>query len=174
MTTVKKLIAIIVASVIALGGWLFLRHRNQIQDVTTSQTALQPGEESAVIVEPSRRRIIIVRPNGATHTITLPDRPSRIALMKNDGIKVTAPQWGTEIRPFLVGAWDLRGGKLGIGIDGFYWKRLDVGGGFLMNPSYVQDTSLFVGVSMFVYSNTSITLGIDNHAQPLIGIKVRI
>lgn len=168
-----KGLALLLTGFLGIWGWLFLRHKSELRDANNSQTVLKPNEESAVIVNPVKRTLVIIRPDGKTHTLDLPDRPSRIALIKNDGIIVTAPQWGPEIRPFLVGAWDLRGGKLGIGVDGFYWKRLDIGGGFLVNPVYVQDTSLFIGVSMFVYSNTSITLGIDNHSAPLIGIKVR-
>lgn len=173
MTRLQKIGAATIASVIALGGWLFLHHRNKIQDTVNSQTVLQMNEESAVIINPIHRSITIVRSNGNVNTLDLPDRPSRISILKTGKIWVTAPQWGTEFRPFLVGAYDLKGGKLGLGLDVFYWKRLDIGGGVLVNPVFVQDTSVFVGISCFVYSNTSVTLGINNHTAPLIGIKVR-
>jgi hypothetical protein len=173
MSRIQKIVTAAIVGIGLLLGWLFLRRHNQGQDVNNAQTSLRPGEESAVIINPIHRSITIVRPDGKTHTVDLPDRPSRISLLKGDGFKVSAPQWGTEVRPFLIGAYDLKGGKLGLGVDGFYWKRLDIGAGALVNPSFVQDTSVFIGVSCFVYSNTSVMLGIDNHTSPLIAIKVR-
>jgi hypothetical protein len=87
---------------------------------------------------------------------------------------VAALQFGTENRPFLVGAFALDGTKLGLGVDLLYYKRVDLGAGLLVNPVHVQDARVFIGVSYFVYSNTSLMLGIDNQKNPLVGIKVRL
>jgi hypothetical protein len=151
----------------------FFRSCDKKKDAVDSSTILTPEEEEVVIIDPIRSTIKIVKP-GKVRTINLPDRPTRISLLKGDGIKVTAPQFGTELRPFLIGAYDLNGGKLGIGSDFYYYKRFDLGGGILVDPSRVQDSTLFVGVSYFVYSNTSVTLGINNQVRPMIGIKVRL
>ena len=172
MTRTQKILAVSIAGGACIFAWVRFYGHQKTVDSINSETTLQSTEDEAVVIDPIHRTIKIVRSNGVK-TIDLPDRPSRVALLKGDGIKVTAPQYGAEIRPFGVGAYDLKGGKLGLGVDLWYYKRMDLGIGFAVNPSFAQDTAVFVGISCFIYSNTGVMLGIDNHESPLIGIKVR-
>jgi|ERR1700676_3907795 len=168
----KRIGILILAGLVAISGFLFWHRRNQKQDSQTASETLGPNEEAKIIIDPVRRTIVVVTP-AHVKTTTLPDRPSSITLLKNDGMKVVSPQFGTEVRPFLTGIYTLNGGKLGLGCDFVYWKRADLGGGFAVNPLRVQDTTIFIGVSYFIYSNTSLMLGLDNKTTPLIGLKVR-
>jgi hypothetical protein len=160
----------VLAVVVSFG---FFRSCDKKKDLKTGSELLAQAEEEAIIIDPVRGSIKIVKP-GSVRTLDLPDRPTRVSILKNGSVKVVAPQYGTELRPFLVGAYDLNGGKLGIGSDFYYYKRFDLGGGLLVNPSQVKDTTIFVGISYFVYSNTSVTLGINNQLRPMVGIKVRL
>ena len=169
----NKKVVLVISGLVSLLLFGVFRACDKKKDIINSDTSLRPGEDEAVIVDPIHRSIIIVK-SGKTKKLNLPDRPTRIALMTNDGIKISSPQYGTELRPFIIAAYDLNGGKLGIGADLFYYKRFDVGVGLVVNPVRVQDTVGFIGVSYFVYSNTSIQLGITNQIRPTIGVKVRL
>jgi len=173
MITLKRASIFLAMTLVSVFGFWFWHRHNQKQDLQNSNESLKADEEVAIIVDPVKRKITTIRANNIK-TVTLPDRPTRISLLKGDGIHISSPQFGTEIRPFLAGAYTLNGGKLGAGIDLFYYKRADAGLGFITNPVYVQDTTLFIGVSMFVYSNTSIVLGLDNKTTPILGVKVRM
>lgn len=170
---IKKYLVIGASGLLLAAGWFVWRHFQHKQDTQVLNTALAPNEEAKVIIDPTRRQMTIVT-SGHIKTMTLPDRPSSISLLKGDGIKIVSPQIGTELRPFLMGAYTLDGGKLGGGIDLLYYKRFDLGVGMMLNPSYVQNTTLFLGASVFVYSNTSLMIGLDNKTTPVIGIKVRL
>jgi hypothetical protein len=160
------------AMAILFGGFLWHRH-NQKQDSQNLSETLAPGVDEKIIIDPIRRSLKIVKKTGVK-TTTLPDRPTSLELLANDGIRINSPKWGTEMRPFLIASYDLSSGKLGGGLDLIYWNRFDLGLGFATNPSLVQDSTLFIGVSFFVWSNTSVMFGITNHTVPLLGIKVRL
>lgn len=157
----------------SIGLFLHMRGCDKRRDVQLSSETLAPNEEAKVIVDPWRRKITLITPEKVKSFI-LPDRPSSISLLKGDGFKIQSPQFGTEIRPFFGGVYTLKGGRLLVGIDTFYWKLLDVGIGFSVNPTFVQNTTVFTSVSCFIYSNTSVMLGLDSQQAAMIGIKVRI
>src|ERR1700686_828490 len=151
----ETILGIILSGLLA---FFFGRGCQKKHDLATSSTILAPDVKEKLIIDPRKHTIVIVSRDG-TKVSTLPDRPSSIEILNNGKVRVNSPQFGTEIRPFLAGAYTLNGGKLGAGVDLVYYKRVDVGLGFATNPTYVQDTTIFIGVSMFVYSNTSIMLG---------------
>lgn len=157
---------------LAVIGFFFMRSCDRKKDVTNSDAVLKPGESEAVLVNPGTHQITLIS-KVHTKTFTLPSRPSRISLMTADGIKIASPQYGTEALPFMTGIFTLNGGKLGGGLSVFYYKRADLDLGFATNPKYVQDTTAFIGVSTFIYSNTSLMLALDNKVTPMFGLTVR-
>lgn len=140
---------------------------------TMLPTVLPVKDKEQIIVDPFHHVIQIVTATGVKHT-TLPDRPSTIDILKDGSVKVTSPQFGTELRPFVGVGFNLRSGVILGGVDLLYWKKLDLGIGLSMNPSHIQDTAALIGVSYNLYSNTSISLGIDNRHAPMIAIHVRL
>ena len=166
----------ILFSIVTLGiVALFLKFRScdRQKDVNNETTTLAPNESEKIIVDPVRHKITVVT-REHVKTLTLPDRPSSISLLKHDGVKINSPQFGTEIRPFLGAAYTLEGGKLVGGVEVFYWKSLDAGLGISVNPKLVQDTRCVFNIAYMIYSNSSIFLGLDNHTVPMVGVRVRL
>jgi hypothetical protein len=169
----KKYLAICLSGLFAIGAFLFGRGCDKKKDAIISVTTLRPEEEEAVIVNPSHHSIILITPTRSKK-LTLPDRPSRISLLKGDGLKIDSPQFGTEIRPFVGVGYTLNGGVVNLGLDLVYWKRVDLGMGLIVNPVDVRDTQIFLGVSTYIYSNTSLGLGLGNRTTPILFLKVRL
>ena len=163
-------VAIVLAGI---GIFFQFRSCDKKTDSGTSAIVLTKDESEAVIVDPRQHKITLVTKEH-TKTFTLPDRPSRVSVLKEDGIKIVSPQYGTEFNPFLGVAYTLHGGVILGGLDLFYWKRLDVGMGLSVNPRFIQDTGVFLGFSYVTYSNTSVGLGLDNHVTPMVFVKVRL
>ena len=142
-------------------------------DQNNLSTVLAPDVRQKITVDPRHHSLVIISRDGSS-VLTLPDRPSSIEIMNTGKVKVNSPQFGLEASPFLGAAFSLRGGLLGAGLDILYWKRLDLGLGAVVNPVYVQDTSVFLSISYRVWSNTSLAIGLDNHTTPLLLVKVRL
>jgi hypothetical protein len=159
--------------VTALAVFFIGRGCQKRHDIATLSPNLRPGVREKIIVNPKHHSLIVIT-RTETKASTLPDRPSSIEFMDNGKVKVNSPQFGTEFSPFFGVAYALRGGIVGGGLDVLYWKKLDLSFGFGTNPSLIQDASLFVGVSYFVYSNTSLMLGMDNRQSPILMLKVRL
>jgi len=151
--------------------YFYLRGCAKRQDAQTSMPVLAKGEAAKVIVDPLKHSLTVITP-GHVKTVNLPNRPSSIVLLTGDGLKVVAPAFGPEIRPWLGAVWSPDGGKVLGGLDLFYWRLLDLGLGVAINPKYVQDTRIFIGASYVVWANTSVVLAIDNQKTPMVGIKV--
>ena len=154
-------------------AFFFGRGCQKKHDQATSSTILSPDIREKIVIDPRRHTVVIVTREGTRATV-LPDRPSSIEVLNSGRTRINSPQWGVELDPFLGAAFSLHGGLLGAGLDVFYWKRADVGLGFMTNPSDFRDTGAFAAVSYRIYSNTSLALGIDNHSTPLFVVKVRL
>jgi hypothetical protein len=89
-------------------------------------TVLPSNDAEQITVNPDTHQLVILRPGGKRIIETLPDRTSTIDVLKNGTVKVTSPQFGFEHHAFLglLGSDHVR---LGAGMDGLYWKRLDLG-----------------------------------------------
>lgn len=114
--------------VISILGSIFLLGRCSRQDAPRSPkppTVLPPGDIAQVLVNPAGPSLTIVTDEG-TRTMTLPDRESVIDVLKDGGVKVTSPQYGWE-RHMFVGVVGADHFRVGAGMDGLYWKRLDLG-----------------------------------------------
>jgi hypothetical protein len=112
---------------IILGGaFLWGRcSRQSPQQTLTPPSVLPPNDVEQIHVNPATRQLIIMTGTG-TRTVTLPDTTSTIDVLKSGQIKVTAPQFGLEHHLFVGYAVSDAGRFVG-GVDGFYWKRLDLG-----------------------------------------------
>lgn len=117
-----------IVSVGAVLAGVFLWGRcSHTKTTNVSQPAnIMPSNDVEQIkVDPATHQLIITTAMGS-HTVTLPDRTSTIDVLKNGTVNVTSPQYGLEHHLFLglVGSDHMR---FGVGLDAFYWKKLDIG-----------------------------------------------
>lgn len=168
-------IAVITVTLLTVGACLERRlaGNRPLIGVQVPASVLPKNDKEQIIVDPFHRTMQVVTANGIKQT-TLPDRPSKIDILRDGSVKITASQFGTELCPYLGVGFTLRGGVALYGVDLLYFKKLDLGLGLSTNPSRIQDMSIFLGISYNVYSNTAITVGIDNRQTPMIGIHVRL
>lgn len=87
---------------------------------------LPPNDSEQITVDPSTHQLIILRPNGQRIVESLPDRASTIDIRKNGVVDVTSKQLGLEHHLF-VGVLGSDHARIGVGMDGFYWEKLDLG-----------------------------------------------
>jgi hypothetical protein len=131
---------------------------------------LPVNDKEQIIVDPVKHQLIIVRP-GKTTVTTLPDRRSTIDVKKDGSVSVTAPQFGFEHAPF-VGAFYSNRLRFGAGLDGLYFKKLDLGLGVAGGSS--TNTVLFLQMSYGLWDNLRIGATYDHQQHVGIGITVRI
>ena len=112
--------------VLAVLGGMFLLGRCSHKKAPSAASAILPsGDIEQIRVNPETHQITIQTPTG-THTVALPDRTSTIDVLKDGQVKVTSPQFGFE-RHLFLGYTISDAGRFGVGMDGYYWKKLDVG-----------------------------------------------
>jgi hypothetical protein len=159
-------------TLLLLGGFFWLQHRiGGVRPASNRPpTVLPPDSKEQIIVNPIKHSLIIVRP-GKTETVTLPDRPTVIDVKKDGTVKVTASQFGFESRPFLGLSASLDGGHIALGVDGLYWKRLDLGGGVQFNGAGAR---VFVSLSCNVWSNTRVGITFDHKQTVSALLSVRL
>lgn len=166
--------AYVIAAVLTLGLVAFFVHKKDAkQDAVISCQVLPPDVREKIIVDPRRKKITVITPER-TDELFLPDRPTAIIIPHKGPIRVERRTWGFEMAPFasLVVTDTLRAG---VGIDGFYWNKFNIGSGIGLNvPNMFGDKSgvsiksildvrFFTQVSYNVYSNTSIGLVLDTN-----------
>lgn len=86
---------------------------------------LPQNDIEQIRVNPDTHQLIITTAKG-TQMVTLPDRTSTIDVLKNGSVKVTSPQLGLEHHLFM-GVLGSDHTRIGVGLDGFYYKKLDLG-----------------------------------------------
>src|SRR6266446_1656997 len=125
----KRSIQVIVAiAVLLIASYFWLKR--QIHDVIMPPTRTLPiGDREQIQVDPATHRLTIITEKGP-RTVTLPDRMSTIDVRSNGMVDIISPQFGWE-RHFFISFVGADVFKVGAGMDGFYWKRLDggLGGG---------------------------------------------
>lgn len=116
-------------SIAALLGAIFMWGRRSVtpQRSPNAPAVLPSNDIEQIHVDPSTHKLIVTTPRG-TQTLTLPDRQSTIDVRKDGSVSVSASQFGLEHHVF-VGATMADAGRLAAGIDGVYYKRLDLGVG---------------------------------------------
>lgn len=147
---------LIVAIVVALFG---LRSCQKKRDTAIANPNLSPDVKEKIIINPLKRTIIIATKNGTTVT-TLPDRPTSIELLNDGKVRVRAPQWGFEAIPF-IGIGYSRQVNDYVGLDFFYWKKLDAGLAFSFDRLKVDSLGLPLTLSYTVWHNLRLTVGYE-------------
>jgi len=132
-------------------------------------TVLPSNESERITVDPEKHTLIIQTPMKVK-VVTLPYNKSTIDVFKNGEVKVTSSQFGLEHHVFMgYGLSDT--GRFVIGLDGLYYKRLDLGLGFgsqFGNHSPIA----FAKLSYTVYGN--IQAGIIYGSNQSIGAIVSV
>ena len=168
----KYLLIILALLTIGISAWL-IKHFNAKKDAAISCAVLPPDVREKIIVDPRHSKITVIT-KDRTDTLFLPDRPTSIIIPNVGPVRIERRTWGFEMAPFaaLVVTDTLRAG---VGIDGFYWNKLNLGSGIGLNvpnlfgdKSGVQlktllDVRFFTHVSYNLYSNTSLGLVLDTN-----------
>jgi hypothetical protein len=124
---------------------------------------LPVNDAAQITVNPSNHTVTVNTPNGP-HTVFLPDGPSVIDIGHDGAVSLKAKQFGAEVKPYggIGYADQLR--VIG-GVDLLYFHRFDGGIGVTVPVNQllkVYDIRAVVAVSYTLFSNTRLTLGIDN------------
>ena len=131
---------------------------------------LPPNTVEQILVNPTNHTITVVTPTGS-QVVTLPDHVSTIDLGTNGKITVKAPQFGLEVKPF-VGAFYSDALRFGGGVDGLYFKKLDLGLGVAGGSSC--HTVAFVQLGYTLWDNLKVGVTYDHLGHFGAGISVRI
>jgi hypothetical protein len=99
---------------------------NRTPAAVTRPTVLPNNDKEQIIVNPSNDTLEILQSGQKPQILTLPDTLTTVDIHKDGSVKVTSPQFGLEHHLFVAG---LASNKLrlGVGVDGLYYKRLDLG-----------------------------------------------
>lgn len=130
ITILKRYTALAGALILVLLGlYLYLRVRygKPANAHPAPVTILPSNDKEQILVDPVRHTLIVVKPTGNT-TLTLPDHLSTVDIRKDGTVQITSPQWGFEHRPF-IGVHVSDHFRVAAGLDGYYFKKLDIGGG---------------------------------------------
>ncbi len=136
-----------------------LRSCQKKRDTQIANPILAPDVKEKITINPLKRTLIVATQTGTTVT-TLPDRPSSIELLKNGKVRVSAPQWGFEAIPY-IGIGYSRQVNDYIGLDFFYWKKLDAGFAFSFDRLKVDSLGLPLTLSYTVWHNLRLTVGYE-------------
>ena len=132
---------------------------------------LPVADTEQIKFNPDNHTLQILTSSGLK-TVTLPDRTSTIDIQKNGIVKVTAPQFGFEHHMF-VGITGSDKVRLSVGMDGLYYKKLDLGIGIAATPGLT--TPIIQGkITYNVYG--AIQTGIVYQSNKYIGgiVSVRV
>lgn len=113
-----------------------------------------------ITVDPSKHHIRIEQPNKKPVDTFLPDRLSTFEVKKNGFVKVSSAQWGLE-HHFFFGVQQSNVFRIAAGLDGFYWKKLDLGLGVADKIGNYTPV-VFLKASYLVYDNLQLGLTFDN------------
>lgn len=158
---------------VVIGAFLFGRcgKSRSTGPMATTAAPLPINDTEQLIVDPRNHTLIVKRPGNTTVT-HLPDRPTVIDVQKDGTVKITASQYGLEHRLF-IGAGYSDALRFGVGMDGLYWKALDIGGGLQLN-SHGTDAKVFVGVSYTIKDSMRVTLTYDHtqHVGAMLTLRI--
>jgi len=162
----------LLTTAIILGGvFLWGRCGKKPWDVAPTPNVLPPSESERITIDPGTHRITIQTPNG-TKTETLPDRPTTFDVNKNGTVKITSRQFGFE-HHLIIGYQVSDIGRIAVGMNGWYFKRLDIGGG-IADQIGNHTPIVFVELSYNVWRSVETGLSYDNLGHPGFLLLVRI
>jgi hypothetical protein len=149
--------------IILLALFVLLRSCDKRIDNTANSSILAPGVVEKVVINPGTHKLSIITSRG-TQELFLPDRPSSIEIEKNGKAVITSRQWGTELKPF-IGFQFSNVGRLAFGVDGLYYKRLDLGVGAAWQIGTTHAPVGLCKLSYTVWSNTQAGITYDTGSR---------
>lgn len=153
---------------LAIGGvWILvllsligLKSCQNKRDDAIANTSLAEGVKEKIIINPLARTVTVITAKGSK-TTTLSDHASSVEIFQNGNVKTTLPQHGFEAVPFAGIGYSSQLNDY-IGIDFYYWKRLDIGTAFSFDRDLkVRSLGFPVVVSFAVYHNIRLSLGVE-------------
>ncbi len=134
-------------------------HQKHTDKVIDSKVLL-PDVEEKLIIDPTHHTLIIIDRAG-TKAVNLPNRPSSVEVLKNGKIRLNVPQYGFEHIPFVGIGYSSQLNDY-IGMDFWYYKKLDIGTAFGFDRDLKIKTLGFpVILSYTVYHNLRLSVGYD-------------
>ncbi len=142
-----------------IGLILAFFHQKHTDKVINSKILL-PDVEEKLIIDPTHHSLIIINASG-TKAVTLPARPSSVEVLKNGKLRLNVPQYGFEHLPFVGIGYSTQLNDY-IGMDFWYWKKLDIGTAFGFDRDFKIKTLDFpIIISYTVYHNMRLSIGYD-------------
>jgi len=157
---------------VLLGVFLYGRCSRPITSSAQKPSAVLPlADKEQIIIDPVKHQLISLTQGSKPVTLTLPDRRSTIDILKDGTVKINSPQFGYEHSPF-VGVFYSNALRYGAGVDGLYFKKLDLGIG---GAGGAGCTSVAIAqVSYTVYDNVRLGITYDTSRHLGVGLTVRI
>jgi len=156
----KRSLILISIGVIIFSILLGLRACQAKRDKGIVSPILRADVDEKIIVNPSKHSLVIINRQG-TQALVLPDRASSIEVLKTGKLRLTVPQYGFIVSPFIGIGW---GGQLNdyVGCDLFYWKRLDVGMAFSFDRELkIRSLGFPLVLSATIWHNMRLSLGYE-------------
>lgn len=125
-----------------------------------------------ITVDPDHHHLHIQQRVGKPIDTYLPDRPSTFDIRNDGKVMVASAQWGFEHR-FFFGIGMSENFRIAAGMDGFYWKKLDLGLG-LADRVGSYTPVVFAKMSYCVYDNLQLGITFDNLQHPGVLLTLRI
>jgi len=158
------------ALAVLIAMFLFGRYYHRALTKPAIPVKLPVTEKERIVVNPVKHTIIIITPTKTT-TETLPDRESVIDIGKDDNVKITAPQYGLEAKLFVYAGYS-NALRFGTGVDGAYFKKLDLGVGVAGGSG--TNTVVFAQLSYNVFDNVRLGITLDHQEHVGVGVSIRI
>ncbi len=162
--------------------WYVKRVQHDAQtDAQIVSRNLPPNVEKKIIVDTKAHQIVIVEKGKGRHGEPIVKRridylppQAAIEIGKDGSVTVVSRTWGTERWPFVGFAIDTEGsGRANVGLNLFYWRRIDIGAGVSLGMVGARDARAFLSCGYNLYSNTSLYVGVDNHKAVSVGIALK-
>lgn len=170
--TRKAFYATSCALLLCVGYWIARKRTTRaVQQIRS--TILAPNVEEKLIVSQEQHKITVIKRNktggNSTSTTYLPSH-SAIEISRDGSVKVSAPQWGTELVPtFGFGYSDKA--RLVLGANVLYVKRFDVMPFLGIGVSGKVDGRLGMAISYNAYSNTHLFCGLQSNGGIVGGVS---
>lgn len=161
-----------IALVVTVLAGVFLwgrRSKTSSHTVPKPATVLPKNDTEQIIVDPVHHSLVIVKPSGK-RVLTLPDRQSTIDIRTDGTVNVTSLQWGLE-HGFFFGVQGSDAFRIAAGMDGFYYKKLDLGIG-LADQIGGHAPIIFAKLSYNFYDNMQV--GVTYGNDRLIGGSITV
>jgi hypothetical protein len=177
MTKTKGVIYVAIIAVL-LVFWYVRRWKSDARIDAQLGTVALPKEDKAqyIIDVPSHELVEVTRGPDDKEVVKrrfLAPR-TKVEIRKDGAVVITARGWGTEVAPF-IGAGVDSGGKFrgAVGVNVFYVRRAELGLGLVYGPRESPSVRAFADLSINVYSNTSVFVGLDHKRTAFAGASVK-